>query len=205
MKIPSYYKEYLYMTKIDLNKVETFRTIKKWKKGKILDIGCGIGYLTNFLNGDGIDKNRSAIKVASSIYPNNNFFNISIRKLPDFLKKFKRNYKTVLCYNLIEHLSKNERNFLFKTFYKYFDNKTLFIFGYANPYNFFQLLVGFLRKKVLFDKTHHFNWTVKEFYKLISENFEIISFKMTSPFTRLTFITKFIKGDILILAKLKKL
>lgn len=192
------------MSKIDLSKVETFRTIKKWKKGKCLDIGCGIGYLTNFLKADGIDKNREAIKIAKSLYKTTNFYVCSVNELPTLLKKIKKKYNTVICYNILEHLTTNEIDFLFQVFNKYFDKKTVFIFGYANPYNLFQLLVGFIRKKVLFDKTHHHNWSVKQFYKLIAENFKIVTYKMTSPFTHLLFITKFIKGDILILAKLKE-
>lgn len=203
-KVPEYYKEYLYLAKLNLNKIETFKIIKEWAKGKCLDIGCGIGYLTNFLNADGIDKNINAIKLAKSLFKNSNFFKCSVNNLNSFLKKRETKYKTIICYNIIEHLTLKEINLLFRIFYKYFDKRTQFIFGYANPYNPFQLLVGFIRKKVLFDKTHKHNWTVKQFYNLISQNFEIIKFKKTSPFSRLITLTKFIKGDILILAKLKK-
>ncbi len=203
MKIPGYYKEYLQMTKVDLNRVETFRTIKKWKKGKCLDIGCGIGYITNFINGDGIDKNREAIIIAKTLYKKNNFFVYEIKNLNKFLKKTNKNYKTILCYNVIEHLTDSEIKLLFQYFYKFFDRNNIFIFGYSNPYNFLQLIVGFIRKKVLFDNTHYHNWTIKQFYKLINNNFEIIKSKKTSPFTRLIPLTKFFKGDILILAKLK--
>lgn len=206
-----YYKIYKKSTKIDLNKIESFSQMKDWietykknhkeKKIKILDIGCGIGYLTNFLNAEGLDNNINAIKMANKFYPNNKFFQGDINKILNILKD---KYDIIVCYNIIEHLQDKIRIKFFNNINKIFNKDGMIIFGYANPYHPVQLFWGFLTKKVLFDKTHIHNWTIKQFRKEISKYFQILEEKKTSPFTRFIYIGKHFKGDILIRCKIKK-
>jgi len=59
-----YYKRYEHFKRINnLGEVESFRVIKSWARGKILDIGCGIGYITNYLGAVGIDVDKVCCEI----------------------------------------------------------------------------------------------------------------------------------------------
>ena len=67
----NYYKNYYSALKVDLDQVESFFQIKQFIKSNqkkenvsLIDVGCGIGYLTNYLKiGDtyGVDINKDAL------------------------------------------------------------------------------------------------------------------------------------------------
>ncbi len=206
----NYYSIYIKSTKINLDKVESFCQIKKWikeyqnankkQKIKVLDVGCGIGYLTNYLNADGIDKNVDAINIAKKIYPNNKFIYGDIGSIQSLIES---KYDIMVCYNIIEHLSDNLRIKFFNNTPKILKKDSLIILGYANPYHLVQIFWGFLTRKVLFDKTHIHNWTIRQFIKEVNRYFTILEIKKTSPFTRFIFLGKYFKGDILLKCKVK--
>ena len=56
-------------SKAQLEKVELYRSIKdfiysKYKKPLIFDVGCGQGFVTNYLNAVGFDINKYVISLA---------------------------------------------------------------------------------------------------------------------------------------------
>ena len=82
--------------------------ISEKKNRKILDIGCGNGWLTNYLiesgfDGYGTDASQSGIEIAKRKNPNR-FFVQDLTKddLPDELKNIP--YNTVISTEVIEHL-----------------------------------------------------------------------------------------------------
>ena len=57
--------------------------MEKYENKKILDIGCGTGYLLNSLHPKfaiGIDKNTGMVKYAKKHYPKYDFINLDIEK-----------------------------------------------------------------------------------------------------------------------------
>ena len=109
----------------------------------------------------------------------------------------------MVCYNVIEHLTEDERSSVFKAIHHFLNKEGRIIFGYANPYNLLQLLKGFFFQSALFDPTHKFNWSIDEFLRIVGNRFNIISVKKTSPFTRHVWLSRHFKGDILLLCSTK--
>ena len=208
----NYYKNYKSALKINLDNVESFFSMKAFIKSKmnnkdinILDIGCGIGYLTNYFSDigsvTGIDLNEEAISIAKKNFPEVTFLNLNILENKNGLKD---KFDFIICNNVVEHLEDKHRdNFLTIMNNNLIKNNGYIIFGYANPYHPMQLIWGLLTQKVLFDKTHVHNWTINQFKKVIEPKFKIIDTKKTSPFTKFIGIGKYFKGDILIFSQKK--
>ena len=205
-----YYSNYESALKINLDKVESFFCMKQFVKANrnnkdeitILDIGCGIGYLTNYFSdmgkATGVDINEEALSIARNNFPNTTYLNFDIIKNSHCFNKF----DFIICNNIIEHLVDEDRN----KFLKAIKNNLIkddgfIIFGYANPYHPVQLIWGFLTQKVLFDKTHIHNYTINQFVKIIRQEFKIIDIKKTSPFTKFIGLGKYFKGDIIVFSK----
>jgi 2-polyprenyl-3-methyl-5-hydroxy-6-metoxy-1,4-benzoquinol methylase len=79
---------------------------KNTKIKNILDLGCGLGYMTYALNKEGylctgVDLSDTAIKVAKKNFGEENFVSGDIAKL-NFNKKF----DLIVCLELIEHIEK---------------------------------------------------------------------------------------------------
>jgi 2-polyprenyl-3-methyl-5-hydroxy-6-metoxy-1,4-benzoquinol methylase len=213
-----YYSSYSSALDIDLDCVESFKTIKDFILNKnsfkpsILDIGCGLGYLSSYLsdsaNVTALDINPEIIKRASRLYKNVNFLNLDAagENIHETWKKMPENkFDFIVCNNIVEHLEdRSRKNLFYNINTSLLKNNGIVIFGYADPYHPVQLVWGFLTQKVLFDKTHVHNWSTKTFKNsIIKENFEIIDTKRTSPFTKFIFLGKHFKGDILIFCRKK--
>lgn len=67
--------------KANLDNTELYQKIKNFIYSKytnpiIYDLGCGQGFLTNYLNAVGFDKNKYAISLAQRNFPDKNFYNL---------------------------------------------------------------------------------------------------------------------------------
>jgi len=101
-RVGGHFTQYLHFLKSDLNEIESFRIMKEWSSGRILDAGCGIGYLSNFIGAEtAIDENAEVIDKAREFFPGSNFRVADALDMP-FPD---RSYDCVICYNVIEHFS----------------------------------------------------------------------------------------------------
>jgi len=201
MKPKGYYSRYNHFLNLDLRNVESFQTIKNWlrRKKKPVDIGCGLGHLTSFWGAVGIDNDPQAIKIAKKHFPKSKFI------LGDVTKKlpFKNNsIDALICYNILEHLPDKGRKKFFKEAKRVLKKDGIFIAGYIDEDYWFNRLLGSLIPNYgIKDPTHVVSWKVQDFRKEISKYFKIIKEKRTSPYGKLTFITYYLKGEVIILAK----
>ena len=107
------YKDYGYTTQ-QYNHIHSYimepllKNLSNHKDGKILDIGCGNGWLASHLIGLGFDvygtdASPSGIALAKKKYPDRFFIqDLTKDDLPDELKHMK--FKTIISTEVIEHL-----------------------------------------------------------------------------------------------------
>lgn len=100
-----YYRKYKRLYKRDLREIPSFNLISIFAHGKILDIGCGIGYLSNlFHDYVGIDINKEAITIAKK-NTRDNYIVASATDLPFHHHAF----ETCVSYDFIEHVKNFDR------------------------------------------------------------------------------------------------
>lgn len=202
VKPTNYYSRYQHFLNLDLVKVESFKTIKNWLEGKkkIVDLGCGIGYLTSFLGATGIDNDPLVFEIAKKNFPKTKFIPTDITSLP-----FKnRLVDAFVCYNILEHLNKEERKKLFEEIKRTLKKDGILIAAYADETFWFNRLLAFLIPNYgIKDPTHKVSWTPEEFKKEISQHFKIIKERKTSQYGKLIPLTHFLKGEVVILARQK--
>lgn len=201
MKPKAYYSRYDHFLNLDLSKINSFQTIKNWlkKRNKIVDIGCGLGHLTSFWQAMGIDNDPQAIKIAKKHFPQTKFILSDVtKKLP-----FKTNsIDALICYNILEHLTNKARRKFFNQAKRILKKNGIFIAGYADEDYWFNRLLAFLIPNYgIKDPTHLVSWKVSDFKKEVSKYFKIVKEKQTSPYGKLIFITKYLKGEVLLLTK----
>lgn len=202
MKPKDYYSRYDHFLNLDLSKVESFQTIKEWLKGRkrIVDIGCGVGYLTSFWKAVGIDNDPQAIKIAKKRFPKTKFIlGDATKKLP-----FKTNsIDAVVCYNILEHLPDEGREKFFKEAKRVLKKDGLFIASYIDEdYWLNRLLALLLPSYGIKDPTHLVSWKVPNFRRAVFKHFLTVKEKRTSQYGKLIFLTRFFKGELLIKAKI---
>lgn len=201
MKNMAYYGQYSHFHKVDLNKVSSFKTIKDWlgSSKNAIDIGCGVGHLTAFLSITGIDNDINAICFAKKKYPKTKFILGDVTKNLPFKN---RSLDAIICYNILEHLTEKGRESFFSEAKRILKKEGILIAGYIDE-NFWlnRILAIVLPDHAGGDSTHLVSWKLSDFENEITKNFKIIKKKKTNPYARLTFITKYLKGEEIILAK----
>ncbi len=109
-----YYKEF-YHDFSDTKYIDKF--LASLKGNKILDVGCGIGHLTNYMSEKdfcvvGIDLSDEMLKIVKRKYPDISFVKIDMRRV-----SFNQKYDGIsLLYSLI-HLTKDEVRCLLREYY----------------------------------------------------------------------------------------
>lgn len=201
MKSKDYYSRYDHFLNIDLSKVGSFKEVKDWLKNSkiIVDVGCGVGHLTSFWGAIGIDIDPSGINIARKKFPESRFILGDAAKKMPFLKN---SIDAIICYNVLEHMADQERENFFREAKRVLKKEGILIAGYIDEdFWFNRLLARMFKDYGINDSTHLVSWKLDDFRNEIQKHFRIISMKKTSPYGKLTFITKFLKGELLILAK----
>lgn len=198
-----YYHRFRHFLATDLNTIESFREIKRWLKGKkvVIDLGCGVGYLTDYFNAAGLDNSPEAIAAARLLYPKRRFIYTDVSKKLPFENK---SVDAFVCYNLIEHLNYPNRLKLFSEITRVLKKNGRVVFAFVDCTFWFNKLLAFLFHDYgINDHTHLFHWSPAEFAQVIRRHFRIVSLKHTSQYGKLVFLTRFFKGETIVLAKLK--
>jgi ubiquinone/menaquinone biosynthesis C-methylase UbiE len=127
----NYYGRYKKMYKRDLRNIPSFKLISALTYGKVLDVGCGIGYLSRLFNDYiGIDINKEAIYIAKK-NTSGDYLIASATDLP-----FRNHaFDTCISYDFIEH-TKNIKQVLAEM--KRIANKTIIsCVDFSSYYRFF--------------------------------------------------------------------
>jgi len=104
----NYYGKYRKMYNADLRKIPSFELISCLACGKVLDVGCGIAYLSIlFDNYVGIDINKEALIIAKK-NTNGNYVVASAGNLPFHCGSF----DTCISYDFIEHVKNIEQTLI---------------------------------------------------------------------------------------------
>lgn len=147
---------------------------------KILDVGCGEGFVTNVLNKKvvaGLDISRGALIIAKEENPKCSFFGGSVNDLPFNNDSF----DLVVATEVLEHLKDPKKAILEirRT------SKRYCIFSVPNePYfKFMNLLRGKNIIRLGNDIEHIQNWSSGNFVALLKDYFEIIEIRKPFPWT----------------------
>jgi len=201
MKPGRYYSRYYHFLTLDPSRIESFKVIKSWLRGKekIIDLGCGLGYLTSFWNAVGLDNSPQAIEIAQKRFPKTRFILADISKKLPFRDK---SIDAFVCYNILEHLNNRNRKKLFAEIKRTLKKNGFLIAAYTDETFWLNRLLAFLIPNYgIKDPTHLVSWTPEEFKKELSQHFKILKEKQTSQYGKLISITRFLKGEILLLVK----
>lgn len=202
MKPSNYYDRYNHFLQTDLSQISSFRTIKEWLRGSktILDIGCGTGHLTNYWKATGIDNDKEAIEIAKKRFPKTKYL------LGDATQKIslaENSVDAVICYNVLEHLTGQERASLYRQVKRILKKNGRFIAGYIDEdYWLNRILAKLFKNYGLNDPTHKVSWKIPDFKNAIEKDFTFVDQKYTSPYGKLVFVAKYFKGELIIKTKL---
>jgi|GEM_PF-106583 len=191
-----YYRQYFPLIGKNLDRIDVFRSIKDWCAGRknILDWGCGIGYLTDYLGAKGLDINPSAIETAKKLFPKTAFHLYQGGKIPAG-----ENFDAIVCYNVLEHLTEKERQDTFLQMKRVLSPDGVIIFGFVNLYHPLERLAAFCKRNTAInDPTHVYNWTIPEFVEVIKRDFEIVESKKVSQFSLLICIARYFKAALIL-------
>lgn len=200
-----YQRHTTHYAKQNLEAISSFAWIKKQlnvKKGdKILDAGCGTGYLLNFMvkdgQGYGVDISHQAIAQAKKSFPKFDFSVGSIEKLP-FVDNF---FDKIYCFNVVEHL-KDQDKALWQL-RRVLKPKGTIIFGTnirnSLSWQLFKLFLGG-------DSTHTREFTADEFKIFIGKYFKVVKIIRSSCIGRFPapinkILNRLFKGDVLIIGR----
>ncbi|WP_230742988.1 class I SAM-dependent methyltransferase [Methanooceanicella nereidis] len=161
-----------------LNEIKT--TLETLNVNNALDVGCGEGFVTQYLNlknSTGIDISNNALIFARKINKNTNFCRSSIYKLP-----FKdESFDLIMALEVLEHLEDPDSALCE---IKRISRKYCLLSVPNEPY--FRIMNLFRGKNIIRlgnDKEHIQGWTSKKFLKMLERHFEIIILKRPFPWT----------------------
>ncbi len=197
-----YYEEYERLSKADLSQVEIFRVIKEWCAGRknVLEVGCGIGYLANYLGASGADMNEEAIRRAKDHYPHLKFYCCGVQdtQLPA------HSFDAIICNNIFEHLEDDIREQAYRELQRIATPDAIIIYGYSDPYHPMEILSGFSKfDKGLLDLTHIHNWSVGGFIKELRKYLRVEEARRVSIFAKFLPYSQVFKGAVVVRCAVK--
>ena len=169
-----YYANYDFVRGLDLGSLSIYSKLKQAVAGRqrILDLGCGMGYITSFLGASGIDKNAKVIEMAKASYPDTPYRAASIEEMTEEGPK----WDAVVAVNVLEHLEDPIRESFFKSIPKLLAPSGRLYVVYDSMYHPLQLMSGLMHPGMLLsDPTHVYCWPQYKFRRLLAGAFEIES------------------------------
>lgn len=165
------YNESYFDTTIDHNPFiekeikEKIKLIESYKKkGKLLEIGCGVGDLLNKLqtiyNVKGIDISKHAIDKASKKIDKKKLMVLDIEK-----ENIKDNFDIVIAFDVMEHLKRPKE--VLKKIKNILNKNGILIFSVPNNYGFFGKIMT--RVFNFIDKTHISTYRREKWIKIIKK------------------------------------
>lgn len=152
-----YYGKYRKMYNRDLEEIPSFKLISDLAFGKILDVGCGIGYSARlFDNYVGIDANKEAITIAKK-NTDGNYIIASASNLP-----FRSNtFDTCISYDFIEHVK--DIDHVLTEIRRIASKVIISCVDFSSYYRFFT-----------YDETHESLFAPEELFKLMRKYFRLV-------------------------------
>lgn len=163
---------------------QIIKIIQELEINNLLDAGCGEGFIMhNTLRKiskvkiDGFDISKQALQDAKKILPNNNFFqgDITNIELPN------NSYDLVVALEILEHLENQE--VALKELKRVTKKYCLISVPWEPFFSLGNLFCGKNIKRLGRDKEHLQFWSKKEITDLVSRYFDIISVKISFPWT----------------------
>jgi len=129
----------------------------------------------------------------------------SFRTIKGFsLKLEPKSVDAFVCYNVLEHLSDSQREKLFEEIKRTLKEGGVIVAGYVDEDYFVNKVKCLLIKhQVSSDSTDLVSWKLKDFIGEIEKHFKIVKSKRTSPYGRYIFFSKYLKGELILMAKSK--
>ena len=170
-----------------------YDVIRPFIKGKILEIGCGIGAMTRHIIKDyssivSIDVNKSHIqKMYTQFckYPELQIYYLDILQDPSNILK-KEMFDTILLINVLEHIERED-----ETLQKIYEllapegNSIMLVPAYQNLFGSLDEIVGHLRrynKKLFIEKLHTFH--LESFYTTYMNTLGMFGWWLNSKFLK---------------------
>ena len=169
-----YYANYDFVRQLPLGSLSIYQKLKQalGPAQPVLDLGCGMGYITTFLGATGVDKNPKTIAMAQAAYPGTQFRAASFQ---DLVAEGQR-WPAIVCVNMLEHLEDPIREELFAAIPKLLAPDGRFYIVYDSMYHPLQLLSGLLHPGMLLtDPTHVYCWPQWKFRRLLAAAFVVES------------------------------
>lgn len=204
---PAHY--YHWYNGTDLHRVELYKTIHGMVHRHSLhpimyDLGCGQGFIAQYLGAVGFDINAHAIALAKKHYPETVFHKLDITRMDAKKLKLKK-ADAVVCLNVIEHIpDRPRRRFLSRVIPGLVKKDGLLVFSLQRQYYLPNYINSLLQRGTWYDPTHIHNWTIDEFKKEIRRYFRIVRCRNVSGYTKFTGLLRFLKSETLIIAQLRK-
>lgn len=204
---PAHY--YHWYNGTDLHRVELYKKIhdivhRNSLRPVTYDLGCGQGFVTEYLGAVGFDINSHAIAIAKKLYPKTVFHKLDITRLDPKKLKLKK-ADAIVCLNVIEHIpDKLRQQFLSRIVPSLVKKDGLLFFSLQRQYYLPNYVNSLLQRGTWYDPTHIYNWTVDEFKKEVGKYFRIVKCMNLSGYTKYPKLLRFLKSETLIVAGLRK-
>lgn len=168
-----YFSNFEEIASRDLAQVGIFSALKEElgaRPGRILDFGCGLGYLSAWLGALGVDPSAHAIEKARGLFPGAQFQVLGA----EGLKPLGR-FDSILCVNVIEHVPEAGRETLFRSLEAALNPGGRLYFIYDNMYHPLQVMSAIQKPgTLLLDPTHERCWTLGQFERLLAGRFRLL-------------------------------